>query len=119
MDDFELSIFYFFDRNERILVRHLHSSREGGRSQERVAASVTVRGMETENRRSERASSETRRFRGVRSSARHTASTTARLPGTGGGKYIIGDKKIFRPNSIGGNKLQKCIYEFSLQMFGC
>ena len=61
---------------------HLQRCREGGRSQERVAASMTVRGMETENRRSEKARLEIRRFLGVRSSGRHTATITARLPGT-------------------------------------
>ena len=61
---------------------HLQRWREGGRSQERVAASMTVRGMERENRRSEKARLETRMLRGVRSSGRHTATITARLPGT-------------------------------------
>ena len=61
---------------------HLQRWREGGRSQERVAASITVMGMERENRRSEKARLETRMLRGVRSSGRHTATITARLPGT-------------------------------------
>ena len=52
-------------------------------SQERVAASMTVRGMETANRRSDSAREEMKMLRAVLSSGRHTAaSITARLPGT-------------------------------------
>ena len=62
---------------------YLQSSREGGMSQERVAASMTVRGMETANRRSDSAREEMKMLRAVLSSGRHTAaSITARLPGT-------------------------------------
>ena len=65
------------------LLEYLQSSREGGRSQERVAASMTVRGMETANRRSDSAREEMKMLRAVLSSGRHTAaSITARLPGT-------------------------------------
>ena len=63
--------------------QHLQSSREGGISQESVAASITVKGMESANRRSESARLEMKMLRAVLSSGRHTAaSITARLPGT-------------------------------------
>ena len=63
--------------------QHLQSSREGGISQESVAASITVKGMESANRRSESARLEMKMLRAVLSSGRQTAaSITARLPGT-------------------------------------
>ena len=50
---------------------------------------MTVRGMETENRRSERARLEMKMLRGVRSSGRHTAAITARLPGTAHRSVVV------------------------------
>ena len=80
---FELLCFAKSRRHLYSVWEYLQSSREGGRSQERVAASMTVRGMETANRRSDSAREEMKMLRAVLSSGRHTAaSITARLPGT-------------------------------------
>ena len=79
---------------------HLQRWREGGRSQDRVAASMTVSGMERENRRSESARLEIRRLRGVRSSGRHTATITARLPGTAHRRVVVKTRKYFH-KSVG------------------